>query len=112
MPKTWKVILIVSLITNLVLGYLLYSEPTSTNFDDKPFIEKIDSLGSELFYIQKHRDEIQKEIDTIYIELKNVDKEYVKTREYIINNSTSDDYCFFINYLERNRGRLDSINNF
>lgn len=112
MSKACKVILFISLAANLTLGYLLYNKPNYVSVDTNQFTEKIDSLKSELLYIQKLRDKVQKEIDTIYVELKSVDKEYVKTRERIINNSSSDDYRFFVEYLERNSGRLDSVNNF
>lgn len=112
MSKACKVILLILLATNLTLGYLLYKKPNYVSIDTNQFTEKIDSLELELLYIQEHRDKVKKEIDTIYVELKNVDKEYVKTRERIINNSSSDDYRFFVEYLERNSGRLNSINNF
>lgn len=112
MSKTWKVILSISLAINLVLGYLLYSEPVPVSSDTEKYIEKIDSLESELTTLQERRDEVRKEIDTVYIQLKNVDKEYVETRNHIIVNSPDDDYRFFIEYLRRNKARLDSINNF
>lgn len=112
MSKTWKVILSVSLAINLILGYLLYSEPVPINSNSEKFIEKIDSLESELITIQEHRDKVKEKIDTIYIQLKNVDKEYEETRNRVIANSSDDDYCFFVEYLRRNKARLDSINNF
>lgn len=112
MPKTWRVILTVSLAVNLVLGYLLYNESDPVNSDSKQFIEKIDSLESELITLQEHRDKVKEEIDTVYIQLENIDKEYVETRNSVIANSPDDDYCFFIEYLKRNKARLDSIDNF
>ena len=39
-------------------------------------------------------------------------KEYEEKYIDILSNSTSDDYVFFTDYLERNKERLDSINNF
>ena len=112
MPKTWKVILSVSLAVNLVLGYLLYNRPTPVSSDSGEFVEKIDSLESELISIQERRDEVKEEIDTVYILLENVNKEYAEARDHIIANSFNDDYSFFVEYLRRNRARLDSINNF
>ena len=112
MQKGWKVILSVSLAVNLILGYLLYNRPTHTSSDPKEFVERIDSLESELVSIQERRDEVKEEIDTVYILLKNVDKEYAEARDHIIANSLDDDYSFFVEYLERNRARLDSIDNF
>lgn len=112
MSKTWKVILSVSIAINLVLGYLLYSEPAPVNSDSEKFIEKIDSLESELNSIQERRDEVREEIDTVYIQLETIQKEYGETVDNIIANSPDDDYCFFVEYLRRNKARLDSISNF
>lgn len=112
MSKTWKVILSVSLVINLVLGYLLYSksDPVSSNSDE--FVSKIDSLEFELTTLQEHRNKIREEIDTVSTQLRNVNKEYEKTHSRIIVNSPSEDYSFFVEYLRRNAARLDSINNF
>ena len=111
MSKAWKIILVISLATNLILISLLYNKPT-VNSDSNLFIKKIDSLESELLFIQEHRDIIEKENDTIYIQLNNDNNEYIKTRDSIIANSSSDDYSFFVRYLEGNKARYDSINNF
>lgn len=112
MSKGWKIIFSISIAINLVLGYLLYSEPVPTNSDSEKFIEKIDSLELELNSIQERRDEVKEEIDTVYVQLENINKEYVETRDRIIANSPNDDYSFFVEYLRRNKARLDSINNF
>ena len=112
MSKGWKIILSISLAVNLALGYLLCSKPALINSDSEQYVAKIDSLESELISIQERRDEVKEEIDTVYIQLKNVDKEYAKAVDRVIANSPDDDYCFFVEYLERNRARLDSINNF
>lgn len=112
MSKTWKVILSASVTINLVLGYLLYNRLAPISSDPKEVVERIDSLGSELISIQERRDKVKEEIDTVYILLKNVDKEYIEARNHIIANSLNDDYSFFVEYLRRNRARLDSINNF
>lgn len=112
MSKGWKIILFISLAVNLALGYFLYSKSAPVSLDSEQYVAKIDSLESELTFIQEHRDKVKEEIDTVYVQLQNVDKEYVETRNRVIANSLDDDYCFFIEYLERNRARLDSINNF
>lgn len=112
MSKTWKVILSISIAINLVLGYLLYCKPVPSNSDSKEYIERINSLESELDSLQERRDEVREEIDTINIQLENVDKEYAKAIDNIISNSLDDDYRFFVEYIRRNRARLDSINNF
>ena len=105
MSKGYKIILFISLAINVVLSLKIL-----TNSDFKK--EEIDSLESELVIIKEHRDEVKKEIDTVYIQLKEIQKEYVETHNGIISNSPGDDYNFFVDYLERNSTRLDSIYHF
>lgn len=113
MNRIKEVTLILSIIINIVLGYILYSrnriekEPNPTIL-----IEKIDSLELKLAEIRTKRDSINKDIDTVFIKLKVVEKQYEKKYNDILTNSTSEDYVFFTNYLEQNRARFDSINNF
>lgn len=112
MQKARKIILIISLVTNVVLGYILYNKPKQIGSSDfSEYIEKIDSLELELQKQNGHRDSIENEIDTIYIKIKDNNTEYEEDRDVIINNSTNDDYIFFIDYLSGNKSRLDSINN-
>ena len=112
MSKGKEIIFLISLGINLILGYLLYSRPQKVNSDSEQFIMRIDSLESELTILQKDKVKIEEKIDTVFVELKSTNKEYVKACDSIIANSPTDDYRFFIDYLERNRARLNSINNF
>lgn len=111
MQKVWKVILILSIATNLVLGFILLDKPSMYSTDSKVYIKKIDSLESVIDSLGIRRDSIKGEIDTIRIYLDKVNTNYEEDRSVIINNSVSDDYLFFSEYLERNKARLDSINN-
>lgn len=107
MQKTWKIILTVSIITNLILGFILVSKYKDPNIST----EKIDSLESEISTLQNNRDSLKNSIDTITIEIGNNESNYEKVRDIIITNSVSKDYLFFTEYLEQNRRRLDSISN-
>ena len=90
-----------------IYGYLVKSEDYIFDYS-----ERIDSLESELSFIKSKRDSIAGRIDTTVIKIEQNEKSYKETISNIINNTTSDDYIFFINYLKWNRERFDSINNF
>lgn len=53
----------------------------------------------------------EREIDTIYIQLKNLDTNYKKVIDSVIANDPSDDVLFFIEYIGSQRNRLDSTYN-
>lgn len=110
MQKVQKVILIISLVTNVFFGFLIFNS-AKENTNSREYIEKIDSLELEISNLIIKKDSIRKQIDTVYVSLNKIDKDYEEIRSIIINNSTSEDYLFFTKYLERNRARLDSINN-
>ena len=112
MQRIREVILILSIITNVALGYILYSNSSKVESNSEEFIAKIDSLELELSNLEVKRDSINKEIDTVFVKLTVIEKEYEEKYINILSNSTSDDYVFFTDYLERNKERLDSINNF
>lgn len=112
MQRIREVILILSIITNVALGYILYSNSNKVESNSEEFIAKIDSLELELSNLEVKRDSINKEIDTVFVKLTVIEKEYEEKYINILSNSTSDDYVFFTDYLERNKERLDSINNF
>ena len=112
MQRIREVILILSLITNVALGYILYSNSSKVESNSEEFIAKIDSLELELSNLEVKRDSVNKEIDTVFVKLTVIEKEYEEEYINILSNSTSDDYVFFTDYLERNKERFDSINNF
>ena len=103
--KVWKVIFIIIIMLNV---FIIYRACTREKTEDvSEYITKIDSLEAELAKIENKKDSINKEIDTVYIKLKVVEKEYEEKYNDILFNSTSDDYLFFTEYVER----YDSINN-
>lgn len=113
MTKTGWIILSVSLVLNVVLGWLLFTrnkDPIKVPTTVVKYVERIDSLNSELDTIKEHRDQVKKSIDTVYIELENTKVTYEKACSTIVNNTTSDDLLFFREYLRRNAARRDSIN--
>lgn len=76
------------------------------------YINKIDSLQTEINNISILKDSIDQKIDTVTITIEKIHIEYEKDYNNIINNNTSEDYMFFLNYIRNNKSRLDSINNF
>lgn len=110
MRKVEKVILIFFIFTSLALGYIIFKPEKQVKTTD--YSERIDSFESKLSSIKSKRDSIAGRIDTTVIKIEQNEKNYKETISNIINNTTSDDYIFFINYLKWNRERFDSINNF
>lgn len=110
MSKVWWIVLSVSLALNLILGYLLIKK--NTNYPTQglqEYIERIDSLNSELDTIRERRDIVREKIDTVYVEIEKTKVIYEKSRNTILNNTTDDNLLFFREYLKRNRERGDSI---
>lgn len=111
MQKVYKIIFVLSLITNIILGFTLCSKPKDLTFDTSEYTTVIDSLEEEISKIIDERSSIEVRIDTVFIRLDSINKDYEKVRNNIMFNSTSEDYLFFIRYLESSRIRYDSINN-
>ena len=109
MYKILKIGLVLILLINLILVFIIFKAKKQTNLPN--YSERIDSLELKLSNIKIKRDSIEKRIDTTIIKINHNEKIYKETISTIINNSTNDDYIFFINYLKQNRERHDSINN-
>lgn len=71
--------------------------------------EKIDNPKIDSIYIVK--DSIINKIDTVYYKINNINEEFKKDLDIINNNITDDNYLFFIEYINTNKGRLDSLCN-
>ncbi len=97
-----NIILVISLIANIILGYFLYR-----NLDSDIPILKIDLSES----IINKKDSVNKEIDTVFIELETIKKVYEKNHNVILNNNTGEDYIFFTEYLRKYSERFDSLDN-
>lgn len=99
MSKALKIILFISLSTNILLGWLLVSRPPSNISRD--YQSEIDSLSIEISKLEKNRDSIQVIRDTIEVQLKSNESNYEEVRNTILTNNTSEDYIFFTNYINR-----------
>ena len=103
MQKACKVILILSITINLILGFILLNKPKSKEPDFSIYTEKIDSLKLELFTLQQTRDSVRSSIDTIIIKIRDNEKNYEEIRDIILSNSASEDYMFFTEYLSKRK---------
>ena len=88
-----NIILYISIILNIILIFLL--------FNKKP------TNGDNIEVYESNRDTIIKNIDNIAIEITSNRLKYEKETTAIINNTVTDDYIFFSEYISR----FDSINN-
>lgn len=105
-------IVIVSLFVGFGIGYLVLPKPVQQPIPDtKEYIERIDSLESEISVLHSKSDSIDTVIDTVYVRINDNNKRYEENSNTVINNSTSDNYLFFTEYINRNKSRLDSIHN-
>lgn len=104
--KYWRILLIIA------VGVILWCWPESDSSvpDVSEYVNKIDSLQSEIDSITTLRDSIDQRIDTITITIEKTHIRYEEDRNTILNNTTSEDYVFFLEYIRNNRTRLDSIN--
>lgn len=107
--KYWYIFLII-----ITLGVILWwcwprNDPKIPEVSQ--YVNKIDSLQSEINSITVLRDSIDQRIDTITITIEKTHIQYEKDRDIILNNTTSEDYMFFLEYIRSNKARLDSINN-
>lgn len=105
--KYWYIFLIIA------AGFVLWCWPENEPSvpDVSEYVNKIDSLQSEIDSISTLRDSIDQRIDTITITIEKTHIQYEKDRTTILDNTTSEDYLFFLDYIRSNRARLDSINN-
>lgn len=112
MQKVLNVVLIISLLANITLGFIVFTNSNkNSEVNSIEYLNKIDSLELVISDLNLKRDSINSEIDTVNIIINKVVETYEKDYDIIIGNTTSDDYFFFTGYLERNRERLFSGNN-
>lgn len=104
MRKVTNVILVLSIIVNIILGFIILKPKKQIQESSK----KIDTLESVISDIKIKRDTIKERINTVTIKIKENDKYYKENVNAIISNNANDDYIFFINYLEWNRKRFDN----
>lgn len=102
-------VLVVLWVVAVCLFCYFYSNRVPVTQNPDEFIEKIDSLDSKIDSVYVIGDSIREKIDTVYIKLEDNNKYYEENFNRVINNDASEDYVFFLNYINANRARLDSI---
>lgn len=102
-------VLVILWATAVCLSCYFYANETPITQNPDEFIEKIDSLDSKIDSVYVIGDSIREKIDTVYIKLEDNNKYYEENFNRVINNDVSEDYVFFLNYINSNRARLDSI---
>jgi outer membrane lipoprotein-sorting protein len=109
MKKNWIIIFLIIVI--IFLNYCLFKSNNTTISDSTEYIEKIDSLESEIDSLNNIRNDILERVDTIYVKLNNINSEHEKNVSIIVNNDIDEDYSFFLEYIRNNKSRLDSMYN-
>lgn len=109
MKKNWIIAFLVIVI--ILQGYFLFKPANNTISDSTEYIERIDSLESEIDSLINIREDIIERVDTIYVKLNNISSEHEKDVDIIVNNDVSEDYSFFLEYIRNNKSRLDSMYN-
>jgi peptidoglycan hydrolase CwlO-like protein len=109
-----KALSIAIIIIGLLLVYILcnWYYTHKTNADSIDYVEQIDSIESALDDLQVKKDSTNSQIEAIVIKIKENSDKYEKVSNTIINNTPTDDYLFFSNYINSNKSRLDSLYNF
>ena len=108
--KIWIIYFIFFIVYFLSLIFIFDNKKKSVQ-EPEEFIERIDSLDSKIDSIYIVKDEVQEKIDTVYIKLEDNNKQHEENFNRIINNDANEDYVFFLDYINANRARLDSISN-
>ena len=106
--KNWQILLVIAV--GIILWCCWPKDDPSVP-DVSKYVEKIDSLQFQIDSISTLRDSVDQRIDTVTITIKKTHIRYEKDRNTILNNTTSEDYVFFLDYIRSNKARLDSINN-
>lgn len=104
-------VLVVLWAAAVCLSCYFYSNRVPATQNPDEFIERIDSLDSRIDSVYVIRDSIYEKIDTVYVKLENNNKQYEENFNRVITNDASEDYVFFLDYINANRARLDSIGN-
>lgn len=109
MDKKSKFGLILSILNLIVIGFLCwkcYKYSTSiqeSNEINKQYIEYLENKVDSLSKVEK---EIDLQIDTITVTIEKTKIKYEKEHNTILNNTPSEDYRFFTEYIDSNRERL------
>lgn len=91
----------------VVLGIIIFKSCSHSEKVEPP--TKVEVLQSQIDSITNVKDSIRERIDTIYIKLETNNKQYEKDVNRVLNNDVNEDMRFFLDYINANRARLDSI---
>ena len=106
--KNWKILLVIAV--GIILWFCWPKDDPAVP-DVSEYVEKIDSLQYQIDSVSTLRDCVDQRIDTVTITIEKTHLQYEEDRNTILNNTTSEDYVFFLDYIRSNKARLDSINN-
>lgn len=87
------------------IGYEVGKSPNEESYNDT-YKTQIDSLQNKLDSLYDVEKKVDLKIDTITIEIEKVKIEYEEKYNTILNNTPSEDYKFFTDYINSNRERL------
>lgn len=112
--KKTSLILFLYIIIAIAFGVILwYPRNNSVVIEDTSrYKNQIDSLQRELNSIIRSNDSIDQRIDTIKVNMIETKVKYEKDRNIILNNTPSADKKFFTDYINSNRERLYSDDNY
>lgn len=101
--KAWCITAIIIICS--IIGFLWwinYSSDKSITINEQ-YIQYLEGQLDSLKTLEK---EVELKIDTVTIEIEKVKIEYEERHNTILNNTPSEDYKFFTDYINSNRERL------
>lgn len=101
------------LIVGILVGHYIWPNKNTSklpNVDE--YLNRINTLESIVDSLESRKVYIDHKIDTVEIIIEKINGQYKEDYNTIINNTPTEDYLFFVEYIKCNRERLDSINIF
>lgn len=100
-----NIFIIIWILLIFFLGFFL-GRTNNKEYNPEIYKTQIDSLQNKLDSLYNIEKEVDLRIDTITIELEKTKIKYEKEHNTILNNTPSEDYRFFTEYIDSNRERL------
>lgn len=102
----WSIIILATLVIAAggIIAFLLHKHNVEV-----PSTERIEHIQSQVDSVYVVKDSIRERIDTVYVKLENNNKQYEKDVNRVLDNDVNEDRVFFLEYINSNRARLDSI---
>ena len=102
----WSILILLTLV---VAGWGIIALLLRNHIAEIQSTERIENIQSQVDSVYVIKDSIQERIDTVYVRLENNNKQYEKDVNRILTNDANEDRMFFLEYINTNRDRLDSI---